>query len=139
MVEWNTFIGKVKEKGLTTCVPLILVEQLGQRFSDSHKLENLLKRHEKALCKELQDKIYGFTRLAIDCYGRLLVDYGKTLFEVWKDVVMFQYNSPEPHTDTVDFARFLLHLLGGPERVGPKEPNYSSRAETGSGELVLDT
>jgi hypothetical protein len=90
------------------------------------------------LCKDPRDKVYGLIGLAIDIHDRLKIDYGKSLFEVWKDVVMFQYNSPEPHTDTVDFARFLLHLLGGPEIVGADEPNYSSRAETGSGEVVLD-
>ena len=53
MVDWNTFIDTIKTYvSVADCVPLKLAKQLGDKFNNGHKLENLLNLHENALCKE---------------------------------------------------------------------------------------
>lgn len=43
------------------------------------------------------------------------MDYGKTLFEVWKDVVMFKNSDRSAsQSDILQFARLVMSMLGGP-------------------------
>jgi hypothetical protein len=83
------------------------------KYGNGYKLENLIKTHQEALCEDVRDKIYGFTGLANDTYGRLPMDYGKTPFEVWEDVVRFRNaDHTVPQYDILEFAGFARQLLG---------------------------
>jgi hypothetical protein len=113
VVDWGRFIRRLRDRKVH-CLPLELADQMQDKYGDGYKLENLLKTHQKALCKDARDKIYGFTGLANDNYGRLSMDYGKSLFEIWKDVVVFRgADSTIPQHDILQFAGFVRGLLGG--------------------------
>jgi hypothetical protein len=119
-MDWETFISTMRQRSrheftpLKDCLPLKLADQMLDKYGDGYKLENLLKAHQKALCRDVRDKIYGFMGLANDTYGRLPMDYGKTLFEIWKDVVRFRgADSAIPQHDILQFAGLVRDLLGG--------------------------
>jgi Heterokaryon incompatibility protein (HET) len=118
-VDWDTFISTMRRKSrynctLLDCLPLKLADQMLDRYGDGYKLENLLKAHRKALCRDVRDKIYGFMGLANDTYGRLPMNYGKTPFEIWKDVVRFRgADSTISQHDILQFAGLVRDLLGG--------------------------
>ena len=113
VVDWENFIETLRT-WCPGCVPLKLADQMQDKYGDGYKLENLLKTHQKALCRDVRDKIYGFTGLANDNYGRLSMDYAKSLFEIWKDVVRFRSaDSTIPQHDILQFAGFVRELLGG--------------------------
>lgn len=116
MIAWDTFIDSVKTKrNVADYVPLKLAKQLSQKFTDGHKLENLLRLHENALCKEPRDKVYGFAGLAIDCQDRLPIDYEKSLFEVWKDAIIFKNSDRNAYQSGIlQFGRLVKSMLGGP-------------------------
>jgi Heterokaryon incompatibility protein (HET) len=115
VIDWETFISTIRDlPWLRDCLPIKLADQMLDKYGDGYKLENLLKTHQKALCKDVRDKIYGFTGLANDNYGRLSMDYEKSLFEIWKDVVTFRAaDSTIPQHDILQFAGFVRDLLGG--------------------------
>jgi hypothetical protein len=118
IVEWNRFIEVVRSHQSNAYrdpdnIPMKLAEQLADRYGVGHQLRNLLITHQKALCKEPKDKIYGFIGLAIDCYGNFPMDYGKSLFEVYADVVLFQNKIPFDQRDILAFCRLAEYLLGG--------------------------
>lgn len=121
--DWNTFINVIKNReAVADCMPLKLAKQLLNKYNGGRKLHNLLETYQTALCKDPRDKIYGFTGLATDCQGRLPIDYGKTLFEVWRDVVIFKITDRDaPQHDILRFARLVQHLLGGPGIIKAEE------------------
>jgi len=121
--DWNVFIkaldGKYRETPdfqLEDSVPLKLQKQLDEKYTDGHKLQTLLVSHQDALCKESRDKIYGFVGLATDCIEGYPLDYRKSLFEVWKDAVIFKNGdrAGQQH-DIIQFGRVVQNLLGGPK------------------------
>ncbi|KAK4247159.1 heterokaryon incompatibility protein-domain-containing protein [Corynascus novoguineensis] len=59
-----------------------------EKYSGSHTLKRLLEEHREAKCAEPRDKIYGLVGLASDAAG-FLMDYNKSLYEVWKDTMEF--------------------------------------------------
>lgn len=67
-----------------------LHKQLSEKYKGGHKLAKLLENHQHALCKEPQDHFYGFVDLATDCIEGFPLDYQKSLFEVWKDTIMYK-------------------------------------------------
>lgn len=139
-VDWATFIYRIGQYGnqLANCVPLKLAKQMINKYGDGYKLENLLKTHRNALCKDPRDKIYGFTGLANDTHGRLPMDYGKTLFEVWKDVMRFRNSdNVEPQYDIVQFARFVQDLLGGPGIASVEELYNEKLSEDANPKAIL--
>ncbi len=59
-----------------------------ERYHGSHTLKRLLEEHRDAQCFEPRDKVYGLVGLAIDATD-FLMDYTKSLYEVWKDTMEF--------------------------------------------------
>jgi hypothetical protein len=54
--------------------------------------------------------------LATGCDLRFPIDYGKYLFDVWKDAVLYESDHKiYPPFDTLQFARLLKASLGGHE------------------------
>lgn len=96
-------------------VPWRLYYQLLNKYDGGHKLQNLLISHRQALCKEPRDKVYGLIGLATDCYAGFPMDYRKSLYEVWKDTVLFKNSDPEVHQgDILQFGKLVRDSLGGP-------------------------
>jgi hypothetical protein len=91
-----------------------LHRQLSEKYKNGHKLQNLLEIHQKALCKEPRDHIYGFVGLATDCVNGFPLDYQKSLFEVWKDTVMYKNADHESSRhDIMKFGSLVERMLGG--------------------------
>ncbi|KAF4625838.1 hypothetical protein G7Y89_g12324 [Cudoniella acicularis] len=120
--EWSTFIQSIRtSEELQDSLPVRLQKQLDEKYSNGHKLQALIETHRDSLCKEPRDHIYGFVGLAVDCQEGFPMDYGKSLYEVWKDVIRFKNASqPEegsdtgPDIDILYFGRIVQELLGGP-------------------------
>ncbi|ESZ94495.1 hypothetical protein SBOR_5143 [Sclerotinia borealis F-4128] len=103
-------------------VPWRLYYQLLNKYDGGHKLQNLLVNHRQALCKEPRDKVYGLVGLATDCYAGFPMDYRKTLYEVWKDTVLFKNSDTEVHQgDILKFGKLVRDSLGGPGITTMKE------------------
>ena len=92
-----------------------LHKQLSEKYKGGHKLIKLLQNHQHALCKEPRDHVYGFVGLATDCIEGFPLDYQKSLFEVWKDTIMYRNADHEAtRHDIMEFGRLVQRLLGGP-------------------------
>ncbi|KAI9640035.1 hypothetical protein NHQ30_011597 [Ciborinia camelliae] len=103
-------------------VPWKLYYQLLNKYDGGHKLQNLLANHRQALCKEPRDKVYGLIGLATDCYAGFPMDYRKTLYEVWKDTVLFKNSDTHAHQgDILKFGKLVRDSLGGPGITTMKE------------------
>jgi hypothetical protein len=59
-----------------------------EKYNDSHTLKRLLEEHREAKCLLPIDKVYGLVGLAMDAPG-FPMDYSKSLYEVWKDTMVF--------------------------------------------------
>lgn len=59
-----------------------------EKYNDSHTLKRLLEDHREAKCSEPRDKVYGLVGLASDA-AEFPMDYSKSLYEVWKDTMVF--------------------------------------------------
>lgn len=91
-----------------------LQRQLMGKYGDAHKLQTLLENHQNALCKEPRDHVYGFVGLATDCVDGFPLDYQKSLFEVWKDTVMYKNADREATRHGImKFGNLVQRLLGG--------------------------
>ena len=98
--EWEEFMSEVPYTSLLedddekARLPLKLKKHREGRHGDMNKLEQLLETFAYTECREPRDKIYGFLGLAHDCHnGILKVDYSKSLFDLYKEVIAFQYNA----------------------------------------------
>ncbi|PVH79250.1 HET-domain-containing protein [Cadophora sp. DSE1049] len=111
---WTNFFGSILEDE-TTNLAVKLARQREGRHGDSFLLANLMEVCKESLCEEPRDKVYGFVGIAHDCQdGSFPVDYSKSLFEVYEDVVRFQYRSTALNTKTVvHFSQLVQRLLGG--------------------------
>jgi hypothetical protein len=91
-----------------------LHNQILEKYKTGHKLQNLLESHQQALCKEPRDHVYGFVGLATDCVDGFPLDYQKSLFEVWKDTVMYRNaDLRASRHDIMKFGSLVRKLLGG--------------------------
>ncbi|KAH7327522.1 heterokaryon incompatibility protein-domain-containing protein [Rhexocercosporidium sp. MPI-PUGE-AT-0058] len=115
---WADFFGSIQEDE-TTNLAVKLARQREGRHGDSFLLANLMEVCKDSLCEEPRDKVYGFVGIAHDCQdGSFPVDYSKSLFEVYEDVVRFQYRSTALNTKTVvHFSQLVQRLFGGTNRM----------------------
>lgn len=85
--QFMDFIAMHNSDGATG--PLRLNRLLRQeKYNDSHTLKKLLEEHREAKCSEPRDKVYGLVGLASDA-AQFPMDYSKSLYEVWKDTMVF--------------------------------------------------
>jgi hypothetical protein len=84
---------------------------------DNFLLATLMETYQGSHCKEPRDKVYGFVGIAYDCQdGSFPIDYSKSLFELYDDVVQFQYQSSKTNAKTIiHFSQLVQRLLGGPK------------------------
>jgi hypothetical protein len=114
-IDWDLFISGIAScRGCHDSIPLKFQRQLNDKYSTGHKLQTLIEKHRDSLCKEPKDHVYGLIGLAIDCEGRFPIDYNKSLFEVWKDTIIFKAaDQDSPQLDLLRFGRTVQTLLGG--------------------------
>jgi hypothetical protein len=98
------------------------------RYLASRLLRNLLKDHQDAECKDPRDKIYALVGLSTDCF-RLPMDYRKTFWEVYKDVITFHNLDRE----ILGLSKLLRILIGGPDKI----PRWVLEEGKGTLERVL--
>jgi hypothetical protein len=90
-----------------------LERQLQEKYARGHTLRELLENHQNSVCKDPRDKIYGFVGLAADARG-FPMDYQKSLWEVWKDTMLFaNRHSMISRFNIFHFGRLVKSLLGG--------------------------
>lgn len=113
--DWNSFINSLALKIVGTEGPFRLHKQRLGRHNGSCGLLKLLHEYKDAQCKESRDKVYGLIGLATD--ARLFpIDYYKSPFEVWKDVMEFAYGRDMFKDDEVISTGSLVkYLLMGKE------------------------
>ncbi|TGO54625.1 hypothetical protein BCON_0104g00220 [Botryotinia convoluta] len=137
LIDWQRFVETItldwpypawimqetmEENALSQTVPWNLYYQLRNKYDGGHKLQNLMANHRQALCKEPRDKVYGLVGLAMDCYAGFPMDYRKTLYEVWKDTVLFRNSDTRVHqSDILKFGKLVRDSLGGPNITTMKE------------------
>ncbi|TGO35106.1 hypothetical protein BHYA_0170g00180 [Botrytis hyacinthi] len=137
LIDWQRFVETItldwpypawmtqetmEENALSQTVPWSLYYQLRNKYDGGHKLQNLMANHRQALCKEPRDKVYGLVGLATDCYAGFPMDYRKTLYEVWKDTVLFRNSDTRVHqSDILKFGKLVRDSLGGPNITTMKE------------------
>ncbi|TGO29531.1 hypothetical protein BPAE_0014g00830 [Botrytis paeoniae] len=137
LIDWQRFVESItlnwpypawitqeiiEENALSQTVPWNLYYQLRNKYDGGHKLQTLLENHRQALCKEPRDKVYGLVGLATDCYAGFPMDYRKTLYEVWKDTVLFRNSDTRVHqSDILKFGKLVRDSLGGPNITTMKE------------------
>ncbi|KAF7918562.1 hypothetical protein BELL_0210g00020 [Botrytis elliptica] len=130
LIDWQRFVETItldwpypawitqetmEENALSQTVPWNLYYQLRNKYDGAHKLQNLMANHRQALCKEPRDKVYGLVGLATDCYAGFPMDYRKTLYEVWKDTVIFRNSDTRvDQSDILKFGKLVRDSLGGP-------------------------
>ncbi|TGO19830.1 hypothetical protein BTUL_0002g00750 [Botrytis tulipae] len=137
LIDWQRFLetitldwpypawitqGTMEEDALSQTIPWSLYYQLRNKYDGAHKLQNLMATHRQALCKEPRDKVYGLVGLATDCYAGFPMDYRKTLYEVWKDTVIFRNSDTRvDQSDILKFGKLVRDSLGGPNITTMKE------------------
>jgi hypothetical protein len=120
-------------------------------------LRTLLETCERSLCQDPRDKVYGLLGLASNVKDNdLSVDYSKSMFELFWDIVWFTYKQLvestaqtlgelepiqfsllyEAEGEVIRFSQLMQRSLGGPFLVDTKFQGYMSPAEPRSPPLV---
>ena len=114
-LPWSDFILKIKNDSpnhaITNYGPLRINEQLKTKYGRGHTLVNLLESYKESKCEDPRDKIYGFIGLASDCHG-FPIDYTKSIYEVWKDTILFINQHGPENVDPVSVGQLVARLLG---------------------------
>jgi hypothetical protein len=90
---------------------------LRQGAPASHELWTLIILCQDHQCQDPRDKLYGLLSLANDIKdGEIEVDYSKSIFEVWEDVVQYYVNHQchhSSHVYVVEAAEILQRIFLG--------------------------
>ncbi|KAK7990048.1 hypothetical protein PG989_010363 [Apiospora arundinis] len=113
LLDWETFMRFVMKHEICQDGPVRLYRLREEVAAGSSTLQAVLFKHGDAICAEPRDKIYGLKGLAADA-DDLPMDYGKSLMEVWRNVMMFVNKKKTPaETDIMSFGALVKHLLMG--------------------------
>jgi hypothetical protein len=78
------------------------------------QLHNLCQLTENARCCDPRDKVFGLLSIATHVGGRLQVDYNKSLYGVFEDVMLFHYRMMQhPRYNVVDMVQLAFILQRG--------------------------
>jgi hypothetical protein len=119
--SWEAFFLYARTRSIESVIApaLKLFNSREDRHGDSFLLANLMEACKESLCEEPRDKVYGYIGIAHDCQdGSLPIDYSKSLFELYEDVVQFYYRNKD-HSSyfTVYFSQLVQSLLGGTKAI----------------------
>jgi hypothetical protein len=95
----------------------------------SNKLEDLIETCQDSICSDPRDKVYALLGLAVDCQNdELAVDYSKTLFQIYADVINFYHPSHSreggPSQHTVRFSQMLQQSFDRPSELRDGAERY---------------
>lgn len=92
--------------------PMRLNKLRQEKYNGSHTLKRLLVEHQEAKCSEPRDKVYGLVGLASDA-AEFPIDYGKSLYEVWKDTMVYmnEWDSFKDESEIVSTGGLVKSLL----------------------------
>jgi len=95
------------------------LQQYRSKQLPAFRLQTLLETCERSLCQEPRDKVYGLLGLASDVdNGVISVDYSKSMFEIFVDVMMHhelsQDNEKSMRINLVGFSQLVQRSLAGP-------------------------
>jgi hypothetical protein len=107
---------------ITNCLALKLDRHRQAWKENGTSLSELLVTCRDCECSDPRDKVYALLGFAGDCAGNALqVDYSKSLFMVYDDVIRFHHarslildGSDERPNDTVQFSLLLQYLFRSP-------------------------
>jgi hypothetical protein len=107
-------------------------------------LHTLLETCERSLCQDPRDKVYGLLGLASNVRNdEMQVDYSKSMFELFWDVVWHTYKQREGRViqkfhrkELIRFSQLMQRSLGGPFSVDAKFKGYLKPTEPRSPQLV---
>jgi hypothetical protein len=85
------------------------------RHGDNFLLANPMETCKDSLCEEPRDKVYGYVSIAHDSQdGSFPIDYSKSLFELYEDVIRVQYRNVKLSViSIIHFSQLVQRLLGG--------------------------
>jgi Heterokaryon incompatibility protein (HET) len=117
--SWDCFFQYSIPRGIESQIApaMKLYHSRQGRHGDNFLLANLMEACKDSLCAEPRDKVYGYVGIAHDCQdGSFPIDYSKSLFELYEDVVRFQYRNVKLSVNSiVPFSQLVQRLLGGPK------------------------
>jgi hypothetical protein len=118
-MTWDDFVASnTSEKFPGAKNPLDQFIKLREtRYGESTILRNLLKNHQEAECKDMRDKVYALVGLSVDASDRLPLDYRKSLWEIYVDV-LFLYSRDR---ELMDLNKLLTATIGCPDRFTTQE------------------
>ena len=107
------------EKEYLQSLPARIDQQRESRLKSGCMLWGLLENFQDSLCQDIHDKIYGLLGLSNDCSQSILIDYSKSVNELYKDVMWFYHekfrkdsNSSLPQgPQLMKLSEFLQNLL----------------------------
>jgi hypothetical protein len=107
-------IVSVQQNGTLPLVKLYslrgLCESTGTKWIGT-KLHQLLETCQDCQCSDPRDKVYALLGFADDCDAEnIVVDYSKSVFGVFEDVVKFLLSPGDEHLDPRDSIRFIQNL-----------------------------
>ncbi|KAE8445975.1 hypothetical protein EG329_012614 [Mollisiaceae sp. DMI_Dod_QoI] len=113
--SWERFFKRIPLEDEHQNAAVTLARQREGRHGDNFLLANLMVACQRSECEEPRDKVYGFVGIAHDCEdGSFPVDYSKSLFELYDDVIRFHCRSQEGSETVVYFSEVVQRLFGGP-------------------------
>ncbi|KAG0647275.1 Heterokaryon incompatibility protein [Hyphodiscus hymeniophilus] len=101
------------------------------RYKDgkTYALSHLLNTFRDSFCSVIHDKVYAFLGLANDHFGEISVNYSKSSFELYQDVIKFQSSSAlestEKHVQMVYLSAMVRRLLSRESGRLPKKAKHT--------------
>lgn len=110
-MTWVNVVHFITMYNIGTGGPVKLQDQRSRKYDGGCRLLRLLHDYKDAQCQDPKDKVYGLIGLATDA-RHFPIDYKKSLFEIWKDVMEFANMhglfQPEQIVPTGSLVKYLL-------------------------------
>lgn len=112
--SWEQFFDQMPSKDKNAAINIS--QQRNGRHGEKFVLPSLMEACQESICEEPRDKVYAFLGIAHDCEdGQFPVDYSKSLFELYEDVIHFYLKLEDASETIVYFSQFVQRLFGGRE------------------------
>jgi hypothetical protein len=138
-MEWKQLTQFITMHNLGSKGPIRLERQREEKYSGSNTLLQLLRDHKEADCQDRKDKVYGLVGMASDARG-FFIDYEKSLFEIWTDVMEFMNQHHLFHSeDVISVGHLVKFLLMGAECDPLQQILRSYAPRDGDDTIIIDT
>lgn len=134
-LSWDNFLALVKwyqeqNPPIQSVHYILKLERLREsRYRDgtTYALSDLLDTFRNSFCAVVHDKVYAFLGLANDHFGEINVNYSKSVFELYQDVIKFQsistLESTQKRIEMVYLSALVRQILSRESGRLPKERN----------------